>query len=206
MAEKDGATSDIDLTDRFLVDPYENWANGEGIPVHLDFGHDLLALETARWDRFDARGCFAHTHGRGDFMANYVLEIEAGKKTAPIKHLYEAFIYVLEGHGTTRIWLPSGEEQTFEWGPKAMFAVPLNCQYQIFNGSGQEKVRLSCTNDAPLTLNLYHNEKFVSTILSPSLSASGHPIASKVKASWSRLTGRQTPGGSISGRPTSSTT
>ncbi|MFM1815335.1 MAG: hypothetical protein RLZ98_2030 [Pseudomonadota bacterium] len=156
-----GATSEVDLTGKFLVDPYLNWANGEGVPVHLNFGHDLLALETARWDRWDCRGCFAHTHGRGDFMANYVLEVEPSKKTAPIKHLYEAFFYVLEGHGTTRIWLPSGDEQTFEWGPKALFSIPLNCQYQIFNGSGQEKVRLSCTNDAPLTLNLYHNEKFV---------------------------------------------
>ena len=44
---------------------------------------------------------------------------------------------------------------------KAVFAIPLNCQYQIFNASGQEAVRLSCTNDAPLTLNLYHNEEFV---------------------------------------------
>ncbi len=161
MTDQGGATSEVDLKGKFLVDPYLEWAQGEGIPVHLDFGHDLLALETDNWARFDARGCFAHTHGRGDFMANYVLEIAPGKKTAPIKHLYEAFIYVLEGHGTTRLILPSGEEQTFEWGPKALFAIPLNCTYQIFNGSGQERVRLSCTNDAPLTLNLYHNQEFV---------------------------------------------
>ncbi len=66
----------------YLVDPYMDWAEGEGIPVHLDFGHDLLALETGPWDRYDAKGCFAHTHGRGDFMANYVLEVEPSKKTA----------------------------------------------------------------------------------------------------------------------------
>ena len=48
-----------------------------------------------------------------------------------------------------------------EWGPKALFAIPLNCRYQVFNGSGQERVRLSCTNDAPMTMNLYHNEKFI---------------------------------------------
>ena len=34
--------TEFDLSGRFLVDPYLNWANGEGIPVHLDFGHDLL--------------------------------------------------------------------------------------------------------------------------------------------------------------------
>ena len=150
-----------DLQGRFLVDPYLDWAKGEGIPIHLDFGHDLLALETGPWDRYGARGCFAHTHGRGDFMANYVIEIPPGGKTAPVKHLYEAFFYTLAGHGTTIITLPSGEKQTFEWGPKAIFAIPLNCEYQIFNGSGRDSVRISCTNDAPLTLNLYHNVEFV---------------------------------------------
>ena len=34
------------VKDRFLVEPYNNWAAGEGIPIHVDFGHDLLALET----------------------------------------------------------------------------------------------------------------------------------------------------------------
>jgi oxalate decarboxylase/phosphoglucose isomerase-like protein (cupin superfamily) len=152
---------EIDISDKFLVDPYLNWAEGEGIPIHLDFGHDLLALETGPWDRYDARGCFAHTHGRGDFMANYVLEVPKGSKTRPVKHLYESFFYVLSGTGSTTVWMPDGETRTFEWGPKAVFAVPLNCQYQIFNGSGQDAARLSCTNDAPLTLNLYHNEAFV---------------------------------------------
>jgi hypothetical protein len=157
----DARTTNPDVSRKFLVDPYLDWANGEGIPVHLDFGHDLLSLETARWDRYDARGCFAHTHGRGDFMANYVLEVPTGAKTRPMKHLYEAFFYTLSGQGATTIWLPNGDKQTFEWGPKALFAIPLNCEYQIFNVSGREPARLSCTNDAPLTLNLYHNVDFV---------------------------------------------
>ena len=150
-----------DLSQKFLVDPYLDWAKGEGVPIHLDFGHDLLALETGPWDRYEASGCFAHTHGRGDFMANYVLKVPAGGKTRPIHHLYEAFFYTLSGHGSTTVWSPDGEARTFEWGPKAVFAIPLNCRYQIFNGSGREPARLSCTNDLPLTMNLYHNEGFV---------------------------------------------
>ena len=146
---------------RFLIDPYREWAEGEGIPIHLDFGHNLLELETGPWDRYDARGCFAHTHGAGDFMANYVLEIGAGAKTRPVKHLYEVFCFVLAGHGSTKVWLPNGETRVFEWGPKAMFAIPLNCQYQIFNSAGSRPVRISCTNDAPITINLYHNLDFV---------------------------------------------
>jgi mannose-6-phosphate isomerase-like protein (cupin superfamily) len=150
-----------DATSRFLADPYLEWAGGEGIPIHHDFGHDLLALETGPWERYDAHGCFAHTHGMGDFMANYLVEVLPGRRTRPVKHLYEAFFYVLAGNGSTTVRLPSGETRTFEWGPKALFAVPLNCEYQIFNGSGRERARLSCTNDAPLTINLYHNLDFV---------------------------------------------
>lgn len=161
MDDTETQVGEPDIAGRFLVDPYLNWAQGEAIPIHLDFGHDLLALETGPWDRYGARGCFAHTHGRGDFMANYVIEVPPGGKTAPVKHLYEAFFYTLSGYGTTIIWLPNGEKQTFEWGPKAVFAIPLNCEYQFFNGSGREPARLSCTNDAPLTLNLYHNVDFV---------------------------------------------
>ena len=145
----------------FLIDPYRDWTEGEGIPIHLDFGHNLLALETAVWDRYDARGCFAHTHGAGDFMANYVLEVSPGRKTSPVKHLYEVFCFVLAGHGSTKVCLPNGETRTFEWGPKALFAIPLNCQYQIFNSSGNKPLRISCTNDAPITINLYHNLDFV---------------------------------------------
>lgn len=144
-----------------LVDPYRDWAENENIPIHLDFGHNLLQLETGPWSRYDARGCFAHTHGAGDFMANYVLEVDPGRKTRPVKHLYEIFCYVLAGHGSTKVWLPGEETRVFEWGPKALFAIPLNCQYQIFNTSGVQSVRISCTNDAPITINLYHDLDFV---------------------------------------------
>jgi uncharacterized RmlC-like cupin family protein len=161
MSEADKTALKSKEEARVLLDPYMDWAQGEGIPIHLDFGHDLLALETAPWDRFGARGCFAHTHGRGDFVGNYVLEVEPGKKTAKIQHLYETIFYVLSGSGSTCVWLPTGETRTFEWGPKALFAIPLNCPYQIFNSSGREPTRLSCTNDAPLTINLYHSLEYV---------------------------------------------
>ena len=142
-------------------DPYMEWATRQEIPIHLDFGHDLLALETKPWARYDARGCFAHTHGRGDFVANFVLEVEPARKTKPVKHLAESFFFVLSGNGSTTVWLPDGSKNTFEWGPKALFAIPLNCEYQIFNTSGHESARLSCTNDLPLALNHYHNEDFI---------------------------------------------
>src|SRR4051812_15135924 len=137
----------------FLLDPYKEWAIGEGIPIHLDFGHDLIALETGPWDRYDARGCFAFTHGAGDFMSNYVIEVAPGRKTRPVKHLYEAFFYVLVGNGSTTVWLPNGETRSFEWGPPAFFAIPLNSQIKFFKNSGFEPGGGSATQKARSTTN-----------------------------------------------------
>jgi oxalate decarboxylase/phosphoglucose isomerase-like protein (cupin superfamily) len=147
--------------DGYIRDPYVEWSAAEGIPIHEDFGFDLLALETGPWERYDARGCFAHTLGRGEFVSNYVLEVLPTRRTRPVRHLYEAFFYVLAGYGSTTVWLPDGDVRTFEWGPRALFAIPLNCRYQIMNSSGVEPVRLSVTTDAPLLLNLFHDTGFV---------------------------------------------
>jgi hypothetical protein len=37
---------------KLLVDPCLDWIKREGIPVHEDFGLDLLRLETRPWARF----------------------------------------------------------------------------------------------------------------------------------------------------------
>src|SRR2546423_1801495 len=115
-------------------------------------------------------------------MSNYVVEVSAGRKTRPIRHLYEAFFYVLVGNGSTTVWLPNGETRSFEWGPRALFAIPLNCQYQIFNNSGLEPARLSCTHDGPITINLYHNLISFSTIHLPSLTEPACQNILKVRA------------------------
>ena len=39
------------LEPKFLADPYRDFINAEGIPIHEDFGFDLLALDLAPWPR-----------------------------------------------------------------------------------------------------------------------------------------------------------
>ena len=41
---------------RVLIDPYRDWSEGEGIPIHLDFGHNLLELETGPCHVVPSRG------------------------------------------------------------------------------------------------------------------------------------------------------
>jgi uncharacterized RmlC-like cupin family protein len=90
-----------------------------------------------------------------------VLDLPPGAATEPQKHLYEEVVYVLSGHGSTTIETSDGRKHSFEWGPKSLFALPLNATYRHFNASGRERARLSCTNNLCMMLNLFHNEEFV---------------------------------------------
>ncbi|MCH7485672.1 MAG: cupin domain-containing protein, partial [Proteobacteria bacterium] len=146
---------------KFLFDPYLDWTKGEGLPVVEDFGVDLTKVETKPWARLGADGAFVHLKGRGDFLAIFVLDLPPGGSTEPQKHLYEEVIYVLEGHGSTTFETHDGETHSFEWGPRSLFALPLNARHQHFNGSGSKRARLSSTNNLPLVMNLFHNHDFV---------------------------------------------
>lgn len=152
----------VDLADnKFLVDPYMDFCKAEGIPIIEDFGIDMKTVETKPWDRMGVNGAFAHLKGRGDFLAMYVIDVPPGGKSAPQKHIFEEVFYVIDGHGSTTVESYDGKKHTFEWGPKSLFSLPLNCRYQHFNGSGSERARMYSCNNLPLIINLYRNHEFV---------------------------------------------
>lgn len=146
---------------KFLTDPYLEWTKGEGIPIYEDFGMDLRALELKHWDRLGVPGCIAHVKGRGDFMTIFVIEIPPGGKTAPMRHLYEDAVIVLSGQGSTTIEGHDGVKHHFEWGPRSVFAPPLNLRHQFFNASGQQPARLAICCNMPAVYNLFRSENFV---------------------------------------------
>ena len=146
---------------KLLLDPYVAWTEKEGVPVTEDFGVDLLKCPTAHWPRFGVEGGIVNLKGRGDFVSIFVLDLKPGAQTAPQKHLFEEVVYVLSGHGSTTVESSDGRKHSFEWGPKSLFALPLNARYQHFNASGREHARLASTNNLCMMLNLFHNEAFV---------------------------------------------
>src|ERR1700733_5712822 len=94
---------------RYGIDSYLDWLAKEGLPVHTGLAIDCFAVETAPWPRLEARGAALHLDGRGDFCNMFLLDVPAGGASAPQRHLFEEVIYVLEGHGSTQVTLPSGE-------------------------------------------------------------------------------------------------
>jgi mannose-6-phosphate isomerase-like protein (cupin superfamily) len=148
---------------RYLVDTYLDWATRQGIPIVEGVAVDLNAVETAPWPRLGngARAAFVQLRGRGDFVGLQVIEIPPAGATDWARHLYDDVFYVLSGHGSTVIDAGAGQTHSFEWGPRALFAPPLNTPYRLFNVSGTESLRLVSANDLPFLLNVFRNEDFL---------------------------------------------
>lgn len=146
---------------KFLHDSYLAWCRAQPVPIADGYGINLMTLDVAAWDLYGMDGAICLLEGRDDFSAVFAFALRPGAKSRPIHHLYEDVVYVLSGHGSTAVELPDGRKISFEWGPNALFSVPLNCRYQHFNGSGREPARLAVTHNMPFLMNLFRNERFI---------------------------------------------
>ena len=142
--------------------PYERWVQGEGLDIiSAHYVPDLKTVDLKPWARRGGRGVFIN-HEASRFPNDcYVCEIPKGGKLAPQRQLYEEMVLVLEGRGSTTVWNDSGQRITFEWKAGALFAIPLNCWHQHFNGSGSEPARFVSVTNAPPIINLYEDIDFI---------------------------------------------
>ena len=145
---------------KFLLDPYEDWAKAEGVPVHGGAAVDLIQADVKPWARFGVNGAFVHLDGRDDFLAVFVIELPPNSGSAPQQHMYEEVCYVMAGNGTTEFQAPDGHTQVIEWGPKSLFALPMNARHRHRNTSAAP-ARFAAVNDLRYLFNLYRSEEFV---------------------------------------------
>jgi uncharacterized RmlC-like cupin family protein len=145
---------------QFLISSYREWVKGEGIPLHEDFGINLMTAEVAPWDRYGINAAVLNVAGRGDYLDSWLLEVPPATSSIPQHHLFEAVVYVISGRGSTTVTSSRGS-RSFEWGPKSVFAIPMNATYQLFNASGQEPARLAMTTSFPIIMNVFHNDNFI---------------------------------------------
>jgi mannose-6-phosphate isomerase-like protein (cupin superfamily) len=162
MIDQKQARPTDDLDELVQTDPYVDWQEREGVPVIHDFVFENLnALELGDWPRKSGRGAIINIPN--PYLPNdaHVVEIPAGKQTAPERHMYEEMLLILSGRGSTSVWLDEKRKQTFEWGEGSLFSIPLNAWYQIFNGSGTEPIRYLSVTNLPPMLRLFANEDFI---------------------------------------------
>ena len=144
--------------------PGEEWMTGEGIPVYETLAGvaDVRDLPREQWDRVGGKGTFIqmlslYQSEKGMF----VVEIPPGKALNPERHLYEAFLFVLQGRGATEIWQEgTSAKVTFEWGEGSAFVLPLNSWHRLINGSSEPALIFALTS-APRVMNVLHYTEFV---------------------------------------------
>ncbi|MGH9896257.1 MAG: cupin domain-containing protein, partial [bacterium] len=126
-------------------DAYLDWLKREGVKVYEEFYFPNMAtVELGPWERKGGKGAVIHIANRRLPSDCHVVEIKPAGKAEPEHHMYEATIYVISGRGATTIWQNRKDEKgkrSFEWHAGSLFSIPLNAQYQNFNGSGDEPAR-----------------------------------------------------------------
>lgn len=142
--------------------PYERFMADQDIPVHRGIGiRNVRELELRPWARMGGNAAFIQTEGTDGQWGMYVIEVPGRGATKEEKHLYEELFFVIEGRGSTEVWL-GGEArvQRFEWQAGSMFAIPPNAHHRILNSSSDPAMLLAATN-APPIINIFNNESFV---------------------------------------------
>lgn len=150
-----------DLIKAFQKTTYVQWLKREGIPIHEGYGvEDVRELGLAPWPRMGGKGAFIQLHGMQGLTGMYVAEIPPGGALGSERHMYEEVICILAGQGATEVWREGSRKQMFEWGAWSLFAPPLNCWHRLING-GREPVKFLAVTNAPLIIDVFHNEDFV---------------------------------------------
>jgi oxalate decarboxylase/phosphoglucose isomerase-like protein (cupin superfamily) len=154
-----------ELAEKFSTEkdtPYLRWVRDEGLDIiGAQYVPNLRTVELKPWPRRGGSGVYINHDASRTSNDCYVCAIPPGKKLAPQRQLYEEMILVLDGRGATTVWNDAGKRITFEWKAGAMFAIPLNCWHQHFNGSGQEPARYVGVTNAPSVMNLYDDSNFI---------------------------------------------
>jgi len=142
--------------------PYLRWVRNEGLDIiAAHYVPNLRTVELKPWARRGGSGVYINHEASRTSNDCYVCEIPPGKSLAPQRQMFEEMIMVLEGRGSTSVWNDAGKKVTFEWGPGALFAIPLNAWHQHFNGSGQNPARYVAVTNGSQVMNQFDDGEFV---------------------------------------------
>ena len=141
-----------------LATPYDRFMESEGIPVFRELGmRDIRDLPLEPWQRVGGRGSYIQLYGTEGKWGSYAVEVPAAGALHPEKHLYEKIFLVVEGRGSTEVWLEDGgDRQIFEWQKGSIFSIPMNAWHRIVNASNSPAL-LQAGTTAPIVINALQN-------------------------------------------------
>jgi mannose-6-phosphate isomerase-like protein (cupin superfamily) len=133
--------------------PYDLFMETEGVSVYRDIGVSKVQnLPLQPWPRLGGRGSYIQLHGTEGKWGCYIVEVPGAGALNVEKHLYEEIYLVVEGRGSTEVWLEGDNKRhVFEWQKGSLFSIPVNamhCQCQL--GPGAAPCRHHCAqSDEP---------------------------------------------------------
>ncbi len=142
--------------------PYDAWMESEGIPVFRGIGISKVQnLPLFPWKRTGGKGHFIQLYGTETKWGCYVVEVPPGGALNPEKHMYEEIYLVVEGRGSTEVWVEGqSKKHVFEWQKGSMFSIPMNTMHRIVNATSGGALLLAGTT-APVVLNALQNTRAV---------------------------------------------
>jgi quercetin dioxygenase-like cupin family protein len=142
--------------------PYDKFMESEGVPVFRGIGvRRVQDLPMADWKRMGGRGSYIQLHGTEGKWGCYVVEVPAKGALNAERHLYEEIYYVVEGRGSTEVWLEKDKKRhIFEWQKGSLFSIPLNAWHRIVNATSSPALLLGGTT-APNVLNLLNSKSAI---------------------------------------------
>jgi quercetin dioxygenase-like cupin family protein len=142
--------------------PYDAFMESEGIPVFRGIGiRKVQDLPLAPWKRTGGRGHYIQLYGTETKWGCYVIEVPPAGALHPEKHMYEEIFLVVEGRGTTEVWLEGDKKKhVFEWQKGSMFSIPMNAWHRLVNATSGGALLLAGTT-APNVLNMINNVEAV---------------------------------------------
>ncbi len=138
--------------------PYDLFMEAEEIPIYRDIGVSKVQnLPLKPWPRMGGRGSYIQLHGTEGKWGSYVVEVPGAGALNPEKHLYEEIYLVVEGRGSTEVWLEGDSKRhIFEWQKGSLFSIPVNAMHRIVNASSAPALLLGGTT-APNLMNLIND-------------------------------------------------
>ena len=138
--------------------PYDLFMESEAIPIYRDIGVSKVQnLPLLPWPRMGGRGSYIQLHGTEGKWGCYVVEVPGAGALNAEKHIYEEIYLVVEGRGSTEVWLEGDNKRhVFEWQKGSLFSIPVNAMHRIVNASSAPALLLAGTT-APNLMNLINN-------------------------------------------------
>ncbi|HTP84032.1 MAG TPA: cupin domain-containing protein, partial [Alphaproteobacteria bacterium] len=138
--------------------PYDLFMETEGIPIFRDIGvRRVQDLPLQPWKRLGGRGTYIQLYGTEGKWGCYVAEVPGAGATNPERHMFEKIIYVVEGRGSTEVWLDGDSKRhIFEWQKGSLFSIPMNAWHRLVNATSSPALVLAGTT-APNVMNLINN-------------------------------------------------